>query len=188
MHFDFIKTIYRFTLWRALLILLVCGIMLYAGYYVDIAALQKQLAVSQQEEKSIKQEIDTLLYRQLALEERLAEFPVVKRKLDEWQRKFIKAKDLRQLLNEILAMGKTEKLQFHFFGPSRAVKEDTLYGKLPFRVAVLGGYIETAHFINQVAHLPWLVVIGDFTLVKFLQNDTQTLFATELVLDIYYLT
>src|SRR3990167_9884979 len=164
-------------------IILICSMLLYVGYHFDIAPLRKQLAMQQKKAKTIRKETSTLLYKQLTLEQQAMELPETKKILDEWQKKMIKSTHLKELLNQITTIGKNEKLQFNFFTQAKKIKEND-YIKLPLYLSVVGPYEKTAHFINQVAHLPWMVIVGDFTVSRLWQEG---LFATELVLDIYYL-
>lgn len=70
------------------------------------------------------------------------------------------------------------------------------FSKVPIKVVVVGSYHELADFISQVANLPWIVAVGNFTIsnentstllgdVMAKQATAQNLLSAELVLDVY---
>jgi type IV pilus assembly protein PilO len=72
------------------------------------------------------------------------------------------------------------------------------YAKMPIKVVVVGTYHQIADFISQVANMPAIVVIGDFTISNENQNsllgekmakqaDAQHLLTGEMTLNVYHL-
>ncbi len=164
----------------------ICFVIAGVVYMHDIAALRYQFNNSKEQEQALLAESKALAYRQILLEEELAQFAEVKVMLKEWQNKFIKYRDLDELVKEIRKAGRMNKLHFALFKQGQGVKVND-YIKQPFYVAVTGNYLQTAQFIKQIAKLPWIVIVGDFTISRSLQANTKRPLATELELDVYYL-
>lgn len=72
------------------------------------------------------------------------------------------------------------------------------FDKIPIKVVVVGNYHQLADFISQVANMPWIVAVGNFTIsnenaVTLLgetlakQADTQHLLSAELTMDVYHI-
>jgi Tfp pilus assembly protein PilO len=164
----------------------ICAVIAGLVYMHDIAELRQQFIKSKQEQQALVAESKALAYRQLLLEEEVAQFVEVKVMLKEWQDKFIKYRDLDELVKEIRKAGRMNKLHFTLFKPGQDVKVND-YIKQPFYVAVTGNYTQTAQFIKQIVKLPWIVIVGNFTVSRVLQTNTNRPLSTELELDVYYL-
>lgn len=170
-----------------------CALILYMGYFFDITNLARTLRGIKQQELDVKQQFITVFNQQSVLEGDVAALPKLKDLLINWQRKLIQPSALPELLNEILKIGTSNQVQFNLFTPLSEEKEG-IYNKVPIKVVIVGGYNQIAGFISQVANMPWIVVIGNFTLSKEKQ-DTKTvketgnehLLTADLMLEVYYL-
>lgn len=85
--------------------------------------------------------------------------------------------------------------------PTDANAEDNAppiqFNKVPIKVVVVGNYHQLADFISQLANMPWIVAIGNFTISNENQTAllgetlakqavTQHLLSAELALDVYH--
>lgn len=72
-----------------------------------------------------------------------------------------------------------------------------LFAKVPIKVVLVGTYHQIADFISQVANMPSIIVIGDFTISKESSNallgeklakqaEAQHLLSAEMTLDVYH--
>lgn len=177
---------------KGVVIAVVCAIVFFVGYLWDIVPLKTQLANKQQEELDLKAQFESTFSRQEVIKSEVAQFPKLKEKLAEWNKKFIPAKELSVLLNEILKIGAANQLQFDLFSPGIAVVEGN-YLKVPIKVIVTGNYHLLASFLSQIANLPSMVVIQDFAITNetTAAKSTETPVTTDLLkaaftLDIYY--
>jgi type IV pilus assembly protein PilO len=77
------------------------------------------------------------------------------------------------------------------------VNDDIYFEKVPIKVVVIGNYHQIADFMSQVANMPWIVVIGDFTIsnenktsivgeAMAKQIEIQHLLSAEMTLDVYH--
>lgn len=185
MNFSWNKK-HAWPLFHYLIISFICVVIVSVVYEKDISALRYQYINTKLEEQILQAQSKDLAYRQLTLEEEVAQFAEVKVMLKEWQDKFIKYRDLEELTKEIKKVGRMNKLHFTLFKQGAAVKIND-YVKQPFYLAVTGNYGQISQFIKQIAKLPWLVIVGDFTVSRSLQTDSHKPLSTELELDVYYL-
>jgi len=169
---------------RYFLIALICMIIVIFVYWQDILPLKRAFAVSQQQEKQLIQQLQKLSYQEMSLEEKMAQLPETKMMLSEWQKKFIKHSDVNKLLKEIISISKRDKLQVKLFDAA-PVSQENRYLKQPLKIILVGEYAQTTHFIEQIAHLPWTVVVESFALSRLLPDKTSRLFLTELELNVY---
>lgn len=178
---------------KAVVIAVVCLIVFFMGYLWDIAPLKGQLVSKKQEEQDLKSQFEMVFAKQISIQNQVSQFPKLKDKLSEWQKKFVQPTGLPGLLNEILKIGESNQLQFDLFSPGQPVKEGD-YFKVPIKVVIAGNYHLIASFLSQIANLPTMVVIGDFNITRV---DAQPkpeddhavadLLKVELILNIYYL-
>lgn len=170
---------------RYFLIALICAIMVIAVYWQDILPLRQALAVSHQQEKQLTAQLQKLYSEENVLEEKMAALPETKAMLNEWQKKFIKQDDMNKLLKEIVAMSKRDKLQITLLTASPPTSRG-LSGvwAQPFKIGLVGSYAQTTRFVEQIANLPWTVVVGKFSLVKLVTDDK---YAIQMELFVYYL-
>jgi Tfp pilus assembly protein PilO len=182
MHNNF-NEIYLSARMRYFFIFLVCTMIVIAGYWQDILPLRQELGRVKLQEQQLSMQLQKLSYQEISLEEKMGELPAAKSKLNEWQKKFIKQSDMDKLLKEIMAISKRDKLQIKFFN-SGAVTEENNYVKQSFKMGLVGDYASVARFVDEVANLPWTVVVGDFSLTSLLLNK---LYSTELEIYVYSL-
>src|SRR5579872_2974078 len=131
---------------RYFLIVLICTMIVMAGYWQDILPLRHELVLSKQQEQQFLQQLQKLYYQEILLEEKMGELPETKSKLNEWQKKFIKQDDMSKLLNEIMAISKRDQLQIKFFDAESIIQENN-YVKQPFKIILVGDYSHIAQFV-----------------------------------------
>lgn len=168
---------------RHFFIALICIVITVIIYWQDILPLRKKLIFTHIQEKELNQQLQKMYYQEVSLEEKMSEIPETKMRLNLEQKKFIKYRDLDKLLKEIVAISKRDQLQIKLFD-SLAVLQENVYLKRSFKIVLVGNYSNIARFIEQIANLPWTVVIGHFSLSKILVDET---YSTELLFYVYYL-
>lgn len=144
---------------------LVFVVVLYFGYLIDISDSRKGLSDAKIHEQTLKEQLEAGVRKEAAISLEISQFPVLSAQLHEWQKKLIKPENLSELLNDILKIGADNHLYFSLLDPldSQAVG---VYTKIPIRAKVVGNYQEISEFVSQVANLPWIVMIGDFAIVR----------------------
>lgn len=191
------KNIYEWPLiTRILIIGLVCAVVFYLGYWLDTSSLNEDLENTQRKEEDIKEQLKLVISKEEMTKNELSQFDMLEKLLSQWQKRMITYSELPEILNQILKIGATNHLHFSLFNPGQEVKEGS-YLKVPIKVIAVGSYHQLGDFISQVANLPWIVVVGDFTLSKENKNDVlgaklaeqataENLLTAELTLEVYH--
>lgn len=166
---------------RHIIILLICMATAVVWYRYDIAGLRQTNAFLKGQEANLKEQANILIHRQELLEDLVVQFSEVKDVLTHWQDKFIKDRNLKELILEIKAIGHENKLYFKVFSPKMTTKENN-YSKQPFDVVIIGNYVQTKRFIDQITRLPWMVVINDLRITR---PYGYHVLVTQMELDVY---
>ena len=144
-------------------ILVVCAIVLFAGFWFLIQGELEQYGEAQQKEEGLR---ETYMNKKaLAIN-----LPAYKEQMEEMEQTF--GSLLRQLPNttevpdllvDITQAGLGRGLEFTLFRPEKELPKD-FYAEMPISVEVRGTYHELAQFVSDVAALPRIVTFGDITI------------------------
>jgi len=144
-------------------ILVVCGIVLFAGFWFLIQGELEEYGAAQKTEESLR---ETYLNKKaLAIN-----LPVYREQMEEMEQTF--GSLLRQLPNttevpdllvDITQAGLGRGLEFTLFRPEKEQPKD-FYAEMPISVEVRGSYHELAQFVSDVAALPRIVTFGDINI------------------------
>jgi len=144
-------------------ILIVCAIVLFAGFWFLIQGELEQYDEAQKKEAGLR---ETYMNKKaLAIN-----LPAYKEQMEEMEQTF--GSLLRQLPNttevpdllvDITQAGLGRGLEFTLFRPEKELPKD-FYAEMPISVEVRGTYHELAQFVSDVAALPRIVTFGDITI------------------------
>ncbi len=146
-------------------IMLVCGGILGAAWYLDTQKQRDTLAKVEAEEISLR---ETFGFKQ----KKAANLEPLKRQMKEMEVSF--GDMLRQLPNktevagllvDISQTGLASGLEFELFQPLQE-KPSEFYAELPIRIQVKGDYHELGEFVSGVAALPRIVTEHDINISK----------------------
>ena len=144
-------------------ILVVCAIVLFAGFWFLIQGELEQYSEAQLKEEGLR---ETYMNKKaLAIN-----LPAYKEQMEEMEQTF--GSLLRQLPNttevpdllvDITQAGLGRGLEFALFRPEKELPKD-FYAEMPISVEVRGTYHELAQFVSDVAALPRIVTFGDIAI------------------------
>jgi len=144
-------------------ILVVCAIVLFAGFWFLIQGELEQYSEAQLKEEGLR---ETYMNKKaLAIN-----LPAYKEQMEEMEQTF--GSLLRQLPNttevpdllvDITQAGLGRGLEFALFRPEKELPKD-FYAEMPISVEVRGTYHELAQFVSDVAALPRIVTFGDISI------------------------
>jgi type IV pilus assembly protein PilO len=144
-------------------ILVVCAIVLFAGFWFLIQGELEQYSEAQLKEEGLR---ETYMNKKaLAIN-----LPAYKEQMEEMEQTF--GSLLRQLPNttevpdllvDITQAGLGRGLEFALFRPEKELPKD-FYAVMPISVEVRGTYHELAQFVSDVAALPRIVTFGDISI------------------------
>lgn len=144
-------------------ILLVCVIILFAGFWFLIQGELEQYGEAQKSEESLRETF--MNKKSLAIN-----LPAYKQQMEEMEQTF--GSLLRQLPNtteipdllvDITQAGLGRGLEFTLFRPEKELPKD-FYAEMPISIEVRGSYHELAQFVSDVAALPRIVTFGDISI------------------------
>ncbi len=157
-------------------ILVVCVIILFAGFWFLIQGELDEYGAAQQMEAGLR---ETYMNKKgLAIN-----LPAYKQQMEEMEQTF--GSLLRQLPNttevpdllvDITQAGLGRGLEFTLFRPEKEQPKD-FYAEMPISVEVRGNYHELALFVSDVAALPRIVTFGDINIVSTGKDDKLTMSA-----------
>jgi len=157
-------------------ILVVCMVMLFAGYWFLIQGEIDEYSAAKAKEDSLR---DTFMNKKaLAIN-----LPAYKQQMEEMEQTF--GSLLRQLPNttevpdllvDITQAGLGRGLEFTLFQPQKEQPKD-FYAELPISIQVRGTYHELAQFVSDVAALPRIVTFSDITISSVAKDNKLTMSA-----------
>ena len=193
-----LKNIYDWPMRLQLLVFFIVFCMaFYAGYRWDILSMQERIENIQREEGDLKQQYELAVSKEALIRNQTNQVVQLKQLLAVWKSQLIKKSELPEILNEILKIGANNQLAFTLFNPGPESKVGA-YIQKPIKIIAVGGYHQLANFISQVANLPWIIVVGNFTLSKdnrseligeklAQQAEIDNLLTAEMTFEIYHL-
>ena len=157
-------------------ILVVCAIVLFAGFWFLIQGELEQYGEAQKKEEGLR---ETYMNKKaLAIN-----LPAYKEQMEEMEQTF--GSLLRQLPNttevpdllvDITQAGLGRGLEFALFRPEKEQPKD-FYAEMPISVEVRGSYHELAQFVSDVAALPRIVTFGDIAITSAGKDNKLTMSA-----------
>ena len=155
---------------RAIVIVLLCIALLFAGYYLDTSDQLLELETAQNKETSLKKEFETKQSKAINLE-------AYKQQMQEMQRSFgallqqLPGKtEVAELLVDISRIGIISGLEFELFKPEAEAPKE-FYAELPIQIRVKGTYHQFGNFASATAALPRIVTLHDLALTSKGQKD-----------------
>ncbi|MBC7193067.1 type 4a pilus biogenesis protein PilO [Marinobacter sp.] len=148
---------------KAIVALIVFGLVLGGGYWFFIKDQYAQLERVEQQEQELREKYEQKAYR-------VANLDTFKAQMEEMEETF--GALVRQLPGETEVPGLLEDITNTALGSGLSLKEIKLqpevtrdfYAELPINIRVSGGYHELASFVSSVAGLPRIVTLHDLTI------------------------
>lgn len=144
-------------------VLVVCGAILFAGYWYLIKGEIETLQRAEQQEQQLR---DTFLKKKALA----VNLPAYREQMQEMQESFgvmlrqlPNRTEVPELLIDITQAGLGRGLQFVLFKPQKKRNAD-FYAILPISIQVVGSYHELGEFVSDLAALPRIVTLGNISL------------------------
>ena len=148
---------------KAIVILLLCAAILFAGYYLDTSDQLVTLEKSQAKEVSLKKTFETKQSKAKNLEAYKAQMVEMERSFGTLLQQLPGKTEVPGLLDDISRIGIQSGLEFEFFKPEAEIPKD-FYAELPIGIRVKGNYHQFGNFVSGTAALPRIVTLHDFTI------------------------
>jgi type IV pilus assembly protein PilO len=145
---------------KAILIILLCGGVIAAWYYLDTEDQYKELARVEATEKDLRQEFETKQAKAANLDALRAQLAEMEESFGAMLRQLPNRTEVADLLVDVSQTGLAAGLEFELFQPQAEVPKD-FYAELPIKIRVVGTYHEFGEFVSGLAALPRIVTVHD---------------------------
>lgn len=148
---------------KATAVAVICIAVLGAGLWLDTRRQLDTLESIRQKEKSLKTEFLDKQAKGANLDAYKAQMEEMKRSFGAMLRQLPSKTEVAELLVDISQTGLQTGLQFELFKPENERPAD-FYAELPIKIKVAGRYHEFGQFVSDIAALPRIVTLQDFSI------------------------
>lgn len=150
---------------KAIVLLILCGVILFAGYYLDTSAQLQTYETAQAKEASLKQTFEAKQSKAKNLDAYKAQMKEMEISFGALLQQLPGKTEVPGLLDDITRIGIQSGLVFEFFKPE-AESPKEFYAELPISLRVKGTYHQFGNFVSGTAALPRIVTLHDFSISK----------------------
>lgn len=148
---------------KVIVIILLCGAVLGAGIWFDTRNQLDILEKSVKKEQELKKTFVTKQNKAANLADYRAQMDDMKRSFGTMLRQLPGETEVEALLVDISQTGLANGLEFELFKPGNESPAE-FYAELPIQIKVLGNYHDFGRFVSDVAALPRIVTLHDFSI------------------------
>jgi type IV pilus assembly protein PilO len=134
-----------------------------AGLWLDTRKQFEILEKTRQQEKALKDEFLVKQAKAANLDAYKAQMEEMRRSFGTMLRQLPSRTEVAELLVDVSQTGLQNGLEFELFKPEDEKPAD-FYAELPIKMKVTGSYHEFGRFVSDVAALPRIVTLQDFTI------------------------
>lgn len=140
-----------------------------AGFWFDTRAQMTSLEQTRNKEDTLKREFLQKQNKAASLDAYLEQMEEMQVSFGAMLRQLPSQTEVAELLVDISQTGVENGLDFELFRPESERPAD-FYAELPIRIKVVGGYHEFGNFVSDVAALPRIVTLQDFSVTPVSQG------------------
>lgn len=141
----------------------ICVAVLAAGFWFDTRNQLEDLEKLRAQEPQLKKTFEAKQHKAANLDEYKAQLEEMERSFGAMLRQLPSKTEVAELLVDISQAGLANGLQFELFKPQDE-KPAEFYSELPITIRVTGHYHEFGRFVSDVAALPRIVTLHDFSI------------------------
>jgi type IV pilus assembly protein PilO len=148
---------------RVIAILLLCAAVLGAGLWFDTRNQLDVLEKAGKKETALKKDFAKKQAKAANLDAYKAQMDEMKKSFGTMLRQLPGETEVEALLVDISQTGIANGLEFELFKPGKE-KPAEFYAELPIQIKVVGTYHDFGRFVSDVAALPRIVTLQDFSI------------------------
>jgi type IV pilus assembly protein PilO len=148
---------------RAIVIVLMCGAILFAGYYLDTSDQLLELERAEQKEVTLKSEFEKKQAKAANLGPYREQMKEMERSFGALLQQLPSKTEVAGLLVDVTRIGIQSGLEFELFKPE-AESPKEFYAELPIKIRVKGDYHKFGNFASGTAALPRIVTLHDLSI------------------------
>ena len=145
-------------------IVILCGLILFLGYYFDTKDQLAQLERHERTEQDLKKTFKTKANKAANLDAYKQQMADMKQSFGAMLKQLPSKTEVAELLVDVSQTGLASGLEFELFKPLGEVPLD-FYAELPIELRMKGDYHEFGNFVSGVAALPRIVTLHDFNII-----------------------
>jgi type IV pilus assembly protein PilO len=145
---------------KAILIIVLCGLVVTAWYFLDTEDQYLQLERVEKTEQDLRQDFEIKQAKAANLEAYRTQLAEMEESFGAMLRQLPNRTEVADLLVDVSQTGLAAGLEFELFQPQSEVPKD-FYAELPIKIRVIGSYHEFGEFVSGLAALPRIVTIHD---------------------------
>lgn len=150
---------------KAVVILLVCAGVMFAGWKLDITKQREALAVEQQKEQESRDTLETKQKKAANLKALKDQMKEMEQSFGDMLRQLPDRTEVAGLLVDISQTGLGAGLVFKLFKP-KGEQPSEFYATLPIEISVEGTYHQIGEFVSGIAALPRIVTTHEIDITK----------------------
>lgn len=158
---------------KAIVILLMSGAILFAGYYLDTSNQLLELEQAQQKENTLKQDFERKQAKAANLAAYKEQMQEIERSFGALLQQLPSKTEVAALLVDISRVGIQSGLEFELFKPEDEEPKD-FYAELPIKIRVKGNYHQFGNFASGISALPRIVTLHDLGIVTTTQKSADS--------------
>jgi type IV pilus assembly protein PilO len=162
---------------KAILIVILCGLVAVGWYYFDIEGQYKELARAERTEQDLRQDFEIKQAKAANLDAYRAQLAEMEESFGAMLRQLPNRTEVADLLVDVSQTGLAAGLEFELFQPQGEVPKD-FYAELPIKIRVVGTYHEFGEFVSGLAALPRIVTIHDVKIAPRRTGEDLSMEAT----------
>ncbi len=162
---------------KVIVILSLCGAILFAGYYLDTSDQLIVLETAQAKEVTLKKTFETKQAKARNLAAYKEQMVEMERSFGTLLQQLPGKTEVPGLLDDISRVGIQSGMVFEYFKPEAETPKG-FYAELPISIRVKGNYHQFGNFVSGTAALPRIVTLHNFSISQGKGNDDMTMVAT----------
>ncbi|MFN2122769.1 MAG: type 4a pilus biogenesis protein PilO [Candidatus Promineifilaceae bacterium] len=147
------------------LIVVLCIILLVAGYFLDVQGQLEDLERSRAQETKLKQEFEKKQAKAVNLDAYKKQLEEMKLSFGTMLRQLPSKTEVEDLLVDISQTGLSSGVEFQLFEP-QAERQIEFYAELPIKMKMTGTFHEFGNFVSGIAALPRIVTLHNITITR----------------------
>jgi type IV pilus assembly protein PilO len=148
---------------QIMLVLLLCGVIIFLGYKFMIQPKRLELDQAKQQEITLRSEFEAKQKKVAALDAYRAQLEEMQESFGAMLRQLPNKSEVANLLNDISQTRLAAGLEEELFQPA-AEQNKEFYAELPISMQVVGTYHQMGGFASGIAQLPRIVTLSNITL------------------------
>ncbi len=155
---------------QAMLIVLLCGLILFLGYKFMIEPKRLELDQAKQEETTLRSTFEAKQKKVAALDAYRAQLQEMQESFGAMLRQLPNKSEVANLLNDISQTRLAAGLEEELFQPANENNRE-FYAELPISMQVVGTYHQMGDFASRIAQLPRIVTLSNVQLAPLADGN-----------------